>query len=190
MWLALACTGAGVVSLYLGQDANWDLKNYHLYNPWAWVNGRYGFDLAPAQIQTFINPTLDLPLGAMVAANWAPRAIAVVQAVPAGVAAFMLLLLCRELFANMPTIRRRVAIVASLGIGLTGVAGGATIGNSMNEWPGAALVLAAIVLIVRALRTHSMRWQIAACAGLLAGLACCIRSIATCCRSSSLPVRR
>ena len=35
----LAASGAG--SLLLGQDANWDLQNYHYYNAWAWWHGRY-----------------------------------------------------------------------------------------------------------------------------------------------------
>src|SRR6266496_5762569 len=34
----LAVAGAG--SLLLGQDANWDLQNYHYYNAWAWWHGR------------------------------------------------------------------------------------------------------------------------------------------------------
>src|SRR5450830_1619333 len=50
----------GMLSLCLGQDDNWDLKNYHLYNPFALLNGKIGFDLAPAQWQSYFNPTLDL----------------------------------------------------------------------------------------------------------------------------------
>jgi hypothetical protein len=39
----------GLLSLALGQDDNWDLRNYHLYNPFALVNGKIGLDLAPGQ---------------------------------------------------------------------------------------------------------------------------------------------
>src|SRR6266571_3367462 len=61
----LAAAAAG--SLLLGQDANWDLQNYHYYNPWAWWHGRtFTKDLAAAQIQTFHNPLLDLPFYWMV----------------------------------------------------------------------------------------------------------------------------
>src|ERR1700674_1982410 len=53
---------AGVASvLLLRQDVNWDLQNYHFYNAWAFAHGRLGWDLAPAQVQTFHNPLLDLP---------------------------------------------------------------------------------------------------------------------------------
>ena len=50
----------GLYSIILGQDTNWDLLNYHLYNPYAYQHGRINFDLAPAGLQTYFNPTLDL----------------------------------------------------------------------------------------------------------------------------------
>ena len=49
-----------VLSLGLGQDANWDLRNYHLYIGDAWANNRLGVDLAPAQMQSYFSPLLDV----------------------------------------------------------------------------------------------------------------------------------
>lgn len=54
--------GYVVLSLLLGQDANWDLRNYHWYNGYAFLTGRLGFDLAPSQTPSFYNPLLDVPL--------------------------------------------------------------------------------------------------------------------------------
>jgi hypothetical protein len=51
----------GLLSHLLGQTADWDLLNYHLYNPHAWLNGRWAIDVAPAQVQSFHNPLLHLP---------------------------------------------------------------------------------------------------------------------------------
>lgn len=51
----------GLLSVLLGQDSGWDLKNYHLYNPWALLQGRLNTDLAPAAMQTYFNPLIDLP---------------------------------------------------------------------------------------------------------------------------------
>jgi hypothetical protein len=51
----------GLLSIYFGQDANWDLQNYHYYNPFAFINGRLGFDYQPAQVQTYFNPLIDIP---------------------------------------------------------------------------------------------------------------------------------
>lgn len=50
----------GFYSLFLGADSNWDLFNYHLYNPFAWLHGKLQLDLAPAGIQSYFNPLLDL----------------------------------------------------------------------------------------------------------------------------------
>ena len=51
----------GVISLWLGQDANWDLRNYHWYDAYAVLNGRLDVDMGAAQTPTFYNPTLDIP---------------------------------------------------------------------------------------------------------------------------------
>jgi hypothetical protein len=50
----------GFYSVTLGQDTNWDLQNYHLYSPYAYLNDRIDLDLAPAGRQTYFNPFLDL----------------------------------------------------------------------------------------------------------------------------------
>ncbi|MYM36691.1 DUF2029 domain-containing protein [Duganella sp. FT94W] len=50
----------GLVAIIFGQDDNWDLRNYHVYNVYALLNERIGHDLAPARFQTYFNPTIDL----------------------------------------------------------------------------------------------------------------------------------
>jgi hypothetical protein len=52
---------AGAVALLLGQDASWDLRNYHYYAPHAWLTGRLDRDIAVAHLASFYNPTLHLP---------------------------------------------------------------------------------------------------------------------------------
>ena len=59
----MCCIGVpfafGFMAIALGQDANWDLQNYHWYNPYAFLNHRFLFDLAPG---SYYNPVLDVPL--------------------------------------------------------------------------------------------------------------------------------
>lgn len=162
---------AGLVALRLGQDANYDLLNYHLYNPWAWLTGRYGFDLAPAQLQTFHNPLLDVPLYLMVDRGWRPQVITVVLAVPAGVGAYALLRLARLLFTGLD---RRVALVATGSaavIGVTGPNAVPMLGTTLNEWPGAALMAIAAALLARDMVAGRIRSPVLLAAGLLAGAA-------------------
>ena len=47
--------------LLLGQDANWDLKNYHAYNGWALFNEGLSRDHHPAGLQGYLNPIIDIP---------------------------------------------------------------------------------------------------------------------------------
>lgn len=51
----------GCLALYLGQDANWDLRNYHFYNAYSFLFHRFDFDIAPAQVASFYNPLLYVP---------------------------------------------------------------------------------------------------------------------------------
>src|SRR5437879_8208188 len=46
---------------FAGEDINWDWRNYHEYNAFALINGRFDQDVAPAGIQTFLNPLAYLP---------------------------------------------------------------------------------------------------------------------------------
>src|SRR5262249_32291217 len=74
----LICGGAGVLSVAMGPDNNWDLRYYHLYAPWAYLHGRYLYDVAPAQYQGFFNPTADLLFYVLISSilNESPRIIA------------------------------------------------------------------------------------------------------------------
>ena len=50
-----------LAALLLGQDAGFDLRNYHWHNAWALLHGRLHTDVAPGQLQSFFNPLVDLP---------------------------------------------------------------------------------------------------------------------------------
>lgn len=166
---------AGVGSLLLGQDANWDLQNYHYYDAWAWWQGRtFTRDVAAAQVQTFHNPILYLPFYGLVTAGVAPRVIAVALAIPAAVAAFILSKLSLLLIRDGPRGERLLAVACAVTIGVTSAMGLGALGNTMNEWTLAALLLGALWLIVRGLlraggSALSVRALLAA--GALAGIA-------------------
>lgn len=52
----------GGFAVFLGQDTSWDTLNYHVYNPYAFLTDRIDIDLAPAQLQSYFSPVLDLPV--------------------------------------------------------------------------------------------------------------------------------
>ena len=62
IFLIVACfIASGLLAIYMGQDANWDLRNYHFYNAYSFLNNRLTYDLAPAHMNSFLNPLLDIP---------------------------------------------------------------------------------------------------------------------------------
>jgi len=71
-------------SIVLGQDANWDSLNYHYYNAYSFLNGRMGWDIAPANMQTWFNPALDVPILWMTLHLPAPLVSASLAALAAG----------------------------------------------------------------------------------------------------------
>lgn len=107
------------LSLALGQDGNWDLRNYHWYNAYAYLTGREGFDVAPAQVASFYNPTLDLPvywLAQLLPARGVGAAIGFVQ----GLNILPLYGLSLVLLAGLPAGRRELAALALAAIGFFG----------------------------------------------------------------------
>ena len=165
-----------LVSVLLKQDANWDLKNYHLANAWAWLHDRYGQDLAPAGMQSFFNPLPDIPyylLAMGPLAHW-PRVLAALMGLPYGAIIFVTGSITLQLARSQA--RRPDALdVAGLIIGCTGAALVSQVGTTFNEVPLALLILVSFALLMHAasaetLARHKHSMLIAG-AGVLAGLA-------------------
>ena len=170
--LALCVLAAGALSVRERLDVNWDLKNYHFYNAFAFLNGRMGWDIAPAQVQTYYNPLLDLPFYYLVEAIPSPRIIAAVMAASTGVAAFFLLRIVSILFPRGAVPDRVLWIALAFAVGVTGAAGLSVIGSTMNEWPPAMLVMAALAVLVASIADRGAPTIAAiALAGILGGIA-------------------
>jgi hypothetical protein len=171
--LAACIAAAAGLSLALGQDANWDLQNYHYYIAWAWEHGKraYGADLVAAQLQTYHNPLPDLPFYSMVTADWAPATIGMMMAIPAGIAAFFLWKVLACVVRHGSRVERWTAIACAFLIGTTSGVGFGVLGTTMNEWPSTALTMAAVYVLVRALVRGEVTTSTLIAAGLLAGCA-------------------
>lgn len=157
----------GLLSVLLGQDDNWDLHNYHLYNPFALLHGKIGLDLAPGQWQSYFNPTLDLLYYGLVTQLPAPLTSFIMGALH-GLHFPLLVGIGRCLLP--PCADGRPAYRASLLLALAGCMGPAflsELGNSMGDNLSGLFVLAALLVLLRRGPVN-----LAAClfAGVLAGL--------------------
>jgi hypothetical protein len=144
----------GLASVLLGQDTNWDLRNYHLYGPYALLTGRLGKDLAPAMMQSYFNPLLDVPYY-LLAMHGPPRLAAFVMGVWQGLVFVALVGIAREVLPPMkPDVARRdrlAVLLAFAGVAASGFL--SLLGNTMGDNTTAVLVLAALCGVLRALGT-------------------------------------
>lgn len=164
----------GAASILSGKDVNWDLRNYHFYNPWAALNGRLGWDIAPAQIQTFLNPVADFPFYFLVTAPLPDYAVSFLMGVPFGCTAYFFCQIARRIRQEIDPQRkiRGFALACAL-LGLTGAAGLSQIGATTNEWLVAALLLGGIYFLIESLwGTNPDSGRRLFLAGLLTGMAC------------------
>jgi hypothetical protein len=164
----------GLVALWLGQDASWDVRNYHFYNPFAYLTGRMGQDIAMAQVATYYNPLLHLPFYKAVT-HLPPRAVGFILGLLPGLNIFLLYGLARRTIGSAFPVKAEWLGLAAAVLGLLGAAGISEIGTSFGDSVVSLLVLAALWLLVR-LRAHLAApglagLGVAVSAGLLAGAA-------------------
>jgi len=165
------------LSLTLGQDIEWDLKNYHVYNAWALLSGHFSQDIAPAGKQSYFNPLPDLPyyiLGRGMLCDW-PRLLAALQGCWFGGLLYILL----GIASRLATYRNRSFGLPDLFgvlIGASGTIIVTQVGTVTNEVPLAVLVLLGFYLLMPlysagATQRPLRRALIAGlCCGLAAGL--------------------
>lgn len=122
----------GLVSVWLGQDANWDLRNYHFYNAYALIHGRRGFDLAVAHHATFYNPLSDLPFYALVT-SLPPKAVGFAMGLLHGLNFVILLALAWRLLATAPPLARRWGAIVTAGLGMAGAVAVSELGTTFHD---------------------------------------------------------
>ena len=132
----------------LGLENDYDLKNYHWYEPFMILNGKLDFDIVPAHRQNFHAPLQDLVFYGTKHLLWDyPSLLKAVLSVPAAVAAFLGTCLASSLIPDDIRGRRIFGGIAA-GLGATGAAGLPTLATTMSEMMPAALMLAGLLLII------------------------------------------
>jgi hypothetical protein len=163
----------GLWSLFLGQDRNWDGFNYHQYNGFAFLNDKLHTDFAPAGMQTYFNPMLDVFYYALNRAFPAPLA-GFIMGTLHGLNFVLLLSIIRRTLPQLPPedANRTPLLLAAAGILTANFLSG--FGNSMGDDTTTLFVLAALLVVLH-LWDRLATWSAATaaglvCAGLVAGL--------------------
>ena len=138
----------GVLVVVRGHDADWDFRNYHWYDAYAWLTGRRGFDLAVAHHATYYNPLADVPvyLAAQVMPAW------LVGFLVGCVHGLNLLVLYRLAHHALDARANTRSEWLALAIAVAGTTGGMfliLVGNASNDLTVSILILLALLAIVR-----------------------------------------
>jgi hypothetical protein len=141
--LLLAVVLPLLAAMLVGGDSSWDLRNYHLYNPHALLSGRGAIDVAPAQVQTWHNPLLDLPMYWLATSGLPARVATLWLAAPMMLSLWCLLRLQALMSVTPPT---RLAQVVLALLAFTGAAAWSTFALSTNDGFVAAGMLSALCL--------------------------------------------
>lgn len=165
---------SGYYSLLLGMDNNWDLLNYHYYNPYAFLNDRLDVDLAPGQMQTYLNPLLDLPFYYLVR-NLSARAVGFVLGLVHGINLSLMLgiflIVVRDLAEEWKLILGGLAVILAMFSPMYV----AELGTTFNDNLTSLFILGGLILLMLATRSiqagrRSPGFIFAALAGLSIGM--------------------
>jgi hypothetical protein len=158
--LLVSMLGFGGLSLYLGKDMMWDLYNYHYYNAYAFLHGRVTFDYAPAQLQSYLNPVLDLPFYVLtcVLPDWG---VGFVMGALHGLDFWLIFRITVLLLSSYTSLRRGTMYFLSFlcaAAGMFSSMGIGTLGTTTNDLFCSVLVLAALYSLLRYLAKGSPLW--------------------------------
>ncbi|MBO1067938.1 MAG: hypothetical protein HEQ13_00300 [Dolichospermum sp. DEX189] len=166
------CLIVGLISVYLGQDMSYDLRNYHFYNPYMLLNNRLEFDIMPAAIQTFLNPLIDIPFFVSVFYLHIPSIFLVfLTGIFHGINPYLIHNIVYFSLKNINNLYRLIfSIIASVtsifGAGFFGLVGTTTGDNTIS-----ILVLGSILVLTYSLYQHEkLNWQPILLSGFMLGL--------------------
>jgi len=133
LWLSLLLLFAWIeeTAWRLQGDASYDLLNYHLYGPFALLHGKWGIDVAPAQGQGFLPPTIDIPFYLLARYLDDVHLLNLLLALPAAVAIGLAFLITLHLLRATSVIERLIAL-ATVVISATGAATHPLLATSMS----------------------------------------------------------
>jgi hypothetical protein len=167
---------AALASVLLGQDVNWDLQNYHLYNPYAFLNDRLEKDLMPAGLQSYFNPFLDL--GFFVSySKMGPLFTGALLGFIQGLNLSLLVMIARNLL-NREGLHDNHSVWGAIALAvLGGLSAGfiSELGTTIHDSTLAVLSTASLYIVMRdseGVATNPRNLRHCVSAGLLMGVAC------------------
>ena len=165
----------GLLSVRSGKDFNWDVFNYHFYNGWAAWTGHSWTNIAPAQVQSFLNPALDIPQYLAIA-HLPPKLVGFIIGAIQGTSIFLVFAIIRGLGRLGRSLLDTSIALAAAAVALSGPAAISELGSTMGDLTLAVPVMLGVFLIVQAFGSEGRQrasWKIVGagiCLGATAGV--------------------
>lgn len=170
----VCCVGTGIWAVVLGQDINWDLKNYHFYNPYSFLNDKLTYDHAPAMMQSYNNPLLDFPIYWLIK-TFPPIVVGFVVGFVQGLNLFILYCISKRATAQYPIYYKQALVLAMCAFGFYSVANLCEIGTAFGDNLVSIFILFPVLLLTnnyfdnQEKNTTGMKTRILVIAGLIMG---------------------
>lgn len=146
--LPAALIASALAAIMLGQDTNWDLRNYHYYAGYAFLHKPANYDFAPAQLQSFFNPLVHV-FTYMTLAHLPARTAAALFGAVQGINFFLIFLIGQTLFSGWERKRRLAISLAAAFTGFYGAGNLSELGTSFGDNLVSIPVLAGLFIILR-----------------------------------------
>jgi hypothetical protein len=143
--IAASLAAGALYAALAGDDVNWDWQNYHEYNVWGLINGRYGTDVAPSGFQTYFNPLVYLPVYGL-RHFVSPFAAGVVMGAVHGLNLALIFMLTRIMLGSAANV---AGIAASVLIAACGAMTLSEVGTSFADILTSLPVITGLILILR-----------------------------------------
>ena len=165
--------GFGLWSWLFGMDSNWDLRNYHLYNAFAFLNDKLSIDFAVAGFQSYFNPLLDLPYFYAIT-HLPPQLVGFLYGVLHGLNFIVVLVICRTVLRSLPASEKNLITLCLAAAGCVTVNFLSSIGNTMGDNTTSLFCLSSVALVLHSCSFASIKTkrslQLICAAGLLMGM--------------------
>jgi hypothetical protein len=171
----------GILAVSLGMDINWDLLNYHFYNGFAALHHRLDVDIAPAFMQTYLNPFFDVINYLFIILQHPKVSIFLLGTFSGGIA-FFVFLISRLLFAELARQDAIIYVILACAIGLTGSANLSLAGTTTNDTKMTLMIVMALYFLIKGSRqddTQAKRFSVFV-AGIIGGMVIGFKMIAAC----------
>lgn len=138
----------GLLALYLGQDANFDLRQYHWHNAYAYLNGRHVIDFMPSAGGFFLNPWIDIPFY-IIATKISLQAAFLLLGIVQGLNFTLLFLLSYACLSIKDVEKKTAASTGLAALGLFSAVGISQIGTTFYDNVTSLGIFLSLLLLVR-----------------------------------------